>query len=69
MKVREIMTPNPDTCSPETSLLEVARTMEQRDCGALPIITIQTSNIPSPGAASLIGLGGLTLLSRRKRKA
>lgn len=39
MKVREIMTSNPATCSPETSLQEVARTMEARDCGALPITT------------------------------
>lgn len=39
MKVREIMTANPVTCTPETSLLEVARRMEQRDCGSLPIVT------------------------------
>jgi CBS domain-containing protein len=39
MKVREIMTPNPATCTPETPLQQVARTMEERDCGALPIVT------------------------------
>jgi CBS domain-containing protein len=39
MKVREIMTSNPATCTPETPLQQVARTMEQRDCGAVPIIT------------------------------
>ena len=39
MKVREIMTPNPATCAPETSLEQVARTMEARNCGALPVIT------------------------------
>ena len=39
MKVREIMTPNPATCTPETSLRDVARKMEERDCGSLPIIT------------------------------
>ncbi len=39
MKVREIMTSNPATCTPDTPLQQVARTMEQRDCGALPVIT------------------------------
>jgi CBS domain-containing protein len=39
MKVREIMTPNPATCTPETPVQEVTRTMEQRDCGSLPIVT------------------------------
>jgi CBS domain-containing protein len=39
MKVREIMTPNPATCTPETTLEVVARTMEQWDCGALPVTT------------------------------
>ena len=39
MKVREIMTSNPATCTPETPLQQVGRTMEQRDCGALPVIT------------------------------
>jgi len=39
MKVREIMTPNPVTCMPETSLLEVARKMEQQNCGSLPVVT------------------------------
>src|SRR5204862_225484 len=39
MKVREIMTPNPATCTPESSLTQVARTMEARNCGAIPVIT------------------------------
>jgi CBS domain-containing protein len=39
MKVREIMTPDPATCTPDTSLEEVARVMEQRDCGSLPVVT------------------------------
>ncbi len=39
MKVREIMTGNPATCTPETPLQDVARTMEERDCGSLPIVT------------------------------
>ena len=39
MKVREIMTATPVTCTPETSLLEVARKMEHRNCGSLPVVT------------------------------
>ena len=39
MKVREIMTATPVSCSPETSLLEVARKMEHRNCGSLPVVT------------------------------
>jgi CBS domain-containing protein len=39
MKVREIMTAEPVTCTPETSLLEVARRMEHRNCGSLPVVT------------------------------
>lgn len=39
MRVREIMTANPVTCSPETSLLEVTRKMEHRNCGSLPVVT------------------------------
>ena len=34
MKVREIMTSNPATCTPETPVSQVARTMEVRNCGA-----------------------------------
>ncbi len=45
MKVREIMTSNPATCNPETSLQEVARMMEQCDCGALPITTLAGTGI------------------------
>ena len=45
MKVREIMTSNPATCTPETLLPEVARTMEVRNCGALPVITTAGTGI------------------------
>ena len=45
MKVREIMTPNPASCTPETRLPEAARTMVQRDCGALPIITLAGTGV------------------------
>lgn len=36
--VREIMTPDPACCTPDTSLQEVARMMRECDCGAIPVV-------------------------------
>ncbi len=38
MKARDVMTPNPAVCTPETSLPEVARMFVDHDCGAVPIV-------------------------------
>jgi CBS domain-containing protein len=38
MKAREIMSPTPACCTPDTPLPEVARQMVEHDCGAIPII-------------------------------
>jgi CBS domain-containing protein len=38
MKVQDIMTRNPATCTLETSLQEVARMMVDCDCGAIPVV-------------------------------
>jgi CBS domain-containing protein len=38
MQVREIMTPDPACCTPDTTLQEVARMMEQNDCGLIPVV-------------------------------
>lgn len=38
MRVREIMTPNPKFCTPETSVAEVALQMLDCDCGEIPIV-------------------------------
>jgi CBS domain-containing protein len=38
MQVREIMTPNPACCTPNTSLQDAAKLMAEHDCGELPII-------------------------------
>jgi CBS domain-containing protein len=38
MKVKEIMTRDVGFCVPESSLREVARIMEARDCGCVPVI-------------------------------
>jgi CBS domain-containing protein len=39
MKVEEIMTRAPKTCTPETNLAEAAHLMWEGDCGILPVIT------------------------------
>jgi CBS domain-containing protein len=36
--VREIMTPNPRTVSPEQSVVEAARIMRDEDVGSLPVV-------------------------------
>lgn len=38
MHVREIMTPDPTCCGPETTLQEVAKKMADEDCGCIPIV-------------------------------
>lgn len=38
MRVKEIMTAVPAVCSPETPLMDVARTMVGRDCGSVPVV-------------------------------
>ena len=35
---RDIMTPNPACCGPNTSLDEIAKMMVQNDCGEIPVI-------------------------------
>lgn len=37
-RARDVMTPDPACCSPNTSVDEVARLMVQNDCGEIPII-------------------------------
>ena len=38
MRIEEIMTRGPACCFPDTGLQEVARTMVQKNCGAIPIV-------------------------------
>lgn len=38
MKARDLMTPEPVTCTPDMPVKEVARLMEQHDIGALPVV-------------------------------
>lgn len=37
MQVKNIMTANPACCTPDTSLTDVARMMQEHDCGAIPV--------------------------------
>ena len=38
MKVKEIMTNNPATCTPDATLAEAAHLMWEADCGILPVV-------------------------------
>jgi CBS domain-containing protein len=38
MKVKDIMTKDPVTCSPDTSVAEAAHLMWEMDCGILPVV-------------------------------
>lgn len=38
MKAKDLMTPNPACCTPETNLERVARMMVEEDCGGIPIV-------------------------------
>jgi CBS domain-containing protein len=38
MRVSDVMTRNVACCTPETSLLEVARLMVDHDCGEIPVV-------------------------------
>jgi CBS domain-containing protein len=46
MKVREIMTKNPATCTPDASLNEVAQLMIEHDCGCIPVVDGKDSMKP-----------------------
>ena len=38
MEVKDIMTPDPACCTPDTSLQRVAELMVENDCGEIPVI-------------------------------
>ncbi len=46
MKVSEIMTRNPMCATPDMSLEQVARMMADCDCGAIPVVESQNSQVP-----------------------
>jgi len=38
MQIREIMTQNPTCCTPDSTLQDVARMMQENDCGCIPVV-------------------------------
>ena len=46
MMIREIMSRSPEVCTPETELYYVARKMEERDVGAIPVVESTDSMKP-----------------------
>ncbi|HET6778023.1 MAG TPA: CBS domain-containing protein [Gemmatimonadales bacterium] len=43
MRVKQIMTPDPASCTPETSVGEAATLMRDNDCGSIPVVENTTS--------------------------
>jgi CBS domain-containing protein len=41
LQITDVMTPMPECCTPEDSIVEVARVMEARDVGVVPIVESQ----------------------------
>lgn len=43
MQVSDVMTAKPACCEPETGLQDVARMMEENDCGCIPVVSHEHS--------------------------
>lgn len=46
MQVKDIMTSDPACCTPEISLIEVAKMMVDYDCGEIPVVENQETRVP-----------------------
>jgi CBS domain-containing protein len=46
MFIKEIMTPDPACCTPDTTAREAAALMRDRDCGAIPVVETQEGRRP-----------------------
>ena len=46
MEVKDIMTPDPACCTPDTALQRVAELMVENDCGEIPVVENATSMKP-----------------------
>lgn len=46
MQVKEIMTENPQCCTPDMNLVQVAKMMKECDCGAIPVVNDQKEKKP-----------------------
>ncbi len=46
MEVKEIMTPDPACCTPDTTLQRVAELMVENDCGEIPVVENEANGKP-----------------------
>jgi CBS domain-containing protein len=46
MQVREIMTQNPACCTPDSTLQDVAKMMQENDCGCIPVVNSLSEKKP-----------------------
>jgi CBS domain-containing protein len=46
MRIKDIMTPDPACCTPDTTAREAARLMRERDCGAIPVVETREGRRP-----------------------
>jgi CBS domain-containing protein len=46
MLIKDIMTPDPACCTPDTTARVAAGLMRERDCGAIPVVETQESRRP-----------------------
>lgn len=44
MRVRDIMTPDPANCTPESTARDAAVLMREHDCGSIPVVDSRQSN-------------------------
>lgn len=46
MNVKNIMTPNPVCCTPDSNLQDAAKMMLDNDCGCIPVVESSSNNKP-----------------------
>lgn len=46
MKVNDVMTADPNCCTPDTGLQQVAQMMVDCDCGCIPVVDAEKSKMP-----------------------
>src|SRR5438477_12183482 len=46
MQVKDLMTPDPTCCTPDTTLQRVAEMMVEHDCGEIPVVENVASMLP-----------------------
>jgi CBS domain-containing protein len=46
MEVKDVMTPDPTCCTPDSTLQRVAEMMVENDCGEIPVVENVTSMLP-----------------------